>query len=121
MRRTRIFRNLTYRWTLAGLGPEDVAIISLPSMLMLFVAPSLGLSQIWTVVVFFSLGATLAIFKRGKPPGYLESLLTSLVMPKAYSHKERDRVVRPFPLSQGECSPSTMKTSSTQTDSRETV
>jgi hypothetical protein len=121
VRRTRIFRNLTYRWTLAGLGPEDIAIISLPSMLMLFVAPSLGISQVWTLVVFFGLGVTLAIFKRGKPPGYIESLLTSLIMPKVYSHKERDRILRPFPLTQSECSPSTKRASVTTTDTKETV
>ncbi len=105
MRRTRIFRNLHYRWTFAGLGPEDLTVISVPSIMMLFVGPSFGLSQVWTIVLFAILAVTLAIFKRGKPPGYIEGLLTSVLMPKAYSHKERDRFVRPFPLSQHACTP----------------
>jgi hypothetical protein len=120
MRQTRIFRNLHYRWTFAGLGPEDLAMLSVPSILMMFVGPACGLSQIWTVVLFATLAVTLAIFKRGKPPGYIEGLLTSALMPKVYSHKERDRVVRPFPISPDACTPARLRTQK-PTVSSETV
>lgn len=120
MRKTRLFRNLHYRWTFAGLGPEDLAAVSVPSLMMMFLGPAFGLSQVWTFVVFAILAVTLAIFKAGKPPGYIEALLTSALMPKAYSHKERDRFVRPFPLSQDACTP-TRQPPQKATVSRETV
>ncbi len=104
MRTTRIFRNLHYRWTIAGLGMDDLAIIGGPTLIAMMVLPSLGLSQVWTLVFGASLAVVILILKRGKPDGYLEAILTSLIMPRHYSHKERDRFVRPFPIPQDKCS-----------------
>jgi hypothetical protein len=119
VRRTRIFRNLHYRWTFAGFGLDDLAIAGVPTFGAMLVFPGLGLSQIWSAVVLLSILAVLFIVKRGKPDGYLEGLLTSLLMPKHYSHKERERFVRPFHLSPAQCSPSTAATK--ETVSNETV
>lgn len=120
LRRTRIFRNLHYRWTFAGFGLDDLALAGIPTFAAMIVFPGLGVSQLWSLVVLLSILAVLFIVKRGKPDGYLEGLITSLLMPKHYSHKERERFVRPFHLTPQQCSPSTA-TPAEETVSSETV
>ena len=105
-RQTRIFRNLHYRWTFAGLVVEDLALITLPASLLIVPVTIVGVSLTWVVVLAFSTAVALVILKRNKPPGYVEALIAIYTTPVRFSHKERDRIVRPFPLEPKLLSPS---------------
>ena len=105
-RETRIFRNLHYRWTFAGLGMEDLAVIALPSSVLIAPVTALGISLSWLVVLAIATAGVLAIVKRNRPPGYLEAQISIHTTPPRFSHKERDRDVGPFPLEQHELAPS---------------
>jgi hypothetical protein len=97
-RQTRIFRNLHYRWTFAGLVLEDIAIITLPASMLVVPVTVLGFSLSWVIVLAAATALTLIIVKRNKPPGYVEAQIAIYTTPPRFSHKERDRIVRPFPL-----------------------
>lgn len=119
-RQTRIFRNLHYRWTFAGLGIEDIAIITLPASVMIAPVAVLGLSISWVVMLAAATAVALIILKRNRPPGFIEAQIAIFTTPARFSHKVRDSGVRPFPLEPKVLAPSSTqkKTVSLETVSR---
>ena len=93
-----VYRNLTHRSSLFGLTPLDLPFIFVPGNLVLVAGVFAGFSSLWGVVLSLAIGAALAAFKWRKPDNHLEVMLLVAFTPRRLAHKERDVMVRPFPL-----------------------
>lgn len=97
---TPVFRNLDYKWSWYGLTFSDIPFVAMPGMVTLGSAVLFEFSAMWTFVVVAAAGAGLVALKWRKPDGYLETLIHLALTPRRLSHKERDTILRPFPLDQ---------------------
>ena len=93
-----VYRNLVHKSAVLGLTPLDLPIIFIPGNLVLLTGVAIGFSSLWGVVVSGSLAAALIAFKWRKSDDYLETMLLVAFTPRRLSHKQRDLLVRPFPL-----------------------
>lgn len=93
-----VYRNLTHRSSVLGLTPLDLPIIFVPGNLILLAGVFVGFPSLWGVVASLAIAAALIAFKWRKPDDYLETMLFVAFTPRRLSHKERDLLVRPFPL-----------------------
>ena len=78
--------------------PIDLPIIFIPGNVVLVAGVVAGYSSLWGVVVALTIAAALVAFKWRKPDDHLERMLSSALTPRRFSHKERDVLLRPFPL-----------------------
>ena len=93
-----VFRNLTHKSGLFGLTPLDLPFVFIPGNIVLLVGVLAGFSSLWGILVSVALAAALIAFKWRKPDDYLETMLVVAFTPRRLSHKERDVLLRPFPL-----------------------
>lgn len=93
-----VYRNLAHKSAIFGLTPLDLPIIFVPGNLVLLAGVFVGFSSLWGVVLSVAIAAALIAFKWRKPDDYLETMLLVAFTPRRLSHKERDLLVRPFPL-----------------------
>jgi len=93
---TPIYRNLHTRVTLLGLEFEDLFVVLALAALMNVVSRfAAGTSAaVLQYGVPLSLVPLLAIFKYGKPRGYVRDLALWYLRPRAYSGAARDRRLR---------------------------
>jgi hypothetical protein len=93
-----VYRNLSHKSALFGLTPLDLPIIFVPGNLVLLAGVFIGFPSLWGVVLSVAIAAALVAFKWRKPDDYLETMLLVAFTPRRLAHKERDLLVRPFPL-----------------------
>jgi hypothetical protein len=93
-----VYRNLAHRTSIFGLTPIDLPLVFIPGNIVLLVSVFIGFSSLWGVVLSLSIAAALVAFKWRKPEHYLETAIAVVFTPRRLSHKERDRILRPFPL-----------------------
>jgi hypothetical protein len=93
-----VYRNLGHKSALFGLTPIDLPFIFLPGNVVLLAGVACGFSTLWGVLLSAALAAALIAFKWRKPDDYLETTLLVAFTPRHLSHKERDLLIRPFPL-----------------------
>ncbi len=93
--RTPIFRNLDYQTSWFGLTFDDLPFILAPIGLAMTAMIFFGLSPAIVLVVAVSSIVGMALFKYGKPKGYLWLLLESIFLPRHLSHKTRDQQLDP--------------------------
>lgn len=93
-----VYRNLSHKSAVLGLTPIDLPFIFVPGNLVLVAGVFIGFSSLWGVLVSASIAAALIAFKWRRPEHYLETSLLVAFTPRRFSHKERDVVLRPFPL-----------------------
>lgn len=93
-----VYRNLAHKSSVLGLTPLDLPIIFVPGNLLLLAGVFVGFSSLWGVVLSVAIAAALIAFKWRKPDDYLETMLLVAFTPRRLAHKERDLLVRPFPI-----------------------
>ena len=93
-----VYRNLTHKSSVLGLTPIDLPFIFIPGNLVLLTSVFVGFSSLWGVLASASIGAALVAFKWRKPEHYLETAIVVAFTPRRLSHKERDIMLRPFPI-----------------------
>jgi len=98
LRRTRLYRNLDWRWSWYGLSFEDLPLIAAPGFLVVTGAAIFGYALSWSLVATVVAVVFVAALKWRKPPGFFERLLFAALMPRRLSSKERDELLPPFPL-----------------------
>lgn len=95
---TPVYRNLDYRWSWYGLTLGDVPFAALPGLVLLAGSIIFEYSVFWAVFGFLAAAVGIALLKWRKPEGYIEVIIHLALTPRRLSHKERDRIVRPFPV-----------------------
>lgn len=93
-----VYRNLAHKSAIYGLTPLDLPFIFVPGNVVLVAGVFHGFSSLWGVVLSLAIAAALVAFKWRKPDDYLEIMLLVAFTPRRLSHKERDLMLRPFPL-----------------------
>lgn len=93
-----VYRNLSHKSSVFGLTPLDLPLIFVPGNVVLLAGVFAGFSSLWGVLLSVAIAAALVAFKWRKPDDYLETLILVAFTPRRFSHKERDLLLRPFPL-----------------------
>ena len=93
-----VYRNLMHKSSVLGLTPIDLPFIFIPGNVVLLAGVFLGFSSLWGVLASLTIAAALVAFKWRQPDDYLETSLLVAFTPRRLSHKERDLLLRPFPL-----------------------
>ena len=93
-----VYRNLAHKSAVLGLTPIDLPFVFVPGNIILVAGVFIGFSSLWGVLASLSIAAALVAFKWRKPEHYLETSLLAAFTPRRFSHKERDVLLRPFPL-----------------------
>jgi len=93
-----VYRNLSHNSSVLGLTPIDLPLIFVPGNLILLTGVFVGFSSLWGVLASLAIAAALVAFKWRKPDDYLETMLVVAFTPRRLSHKQRDVLLRPFPI-----------------------
>jgi hypothetical protein len=93
-----VYRNLEHRSSLFGLTPIDLPLVFIPGNLVLLAGVFIGFSSLWGVLVALALAAALIALKWRKPDDHIERMIAVAFTPRRLSHKQRDVLLRPFPL-----------------------
>lgn len=104
LKQTPVSRNLHASIRFLGLDLEDILFLVLSGVGALILGQFIpylsdrtvvGLPMNWAMFIFIIIGGYvgLALFKNGKPPGYLMDYIEWHMKPHAYSALERDREI----------------------------
>lgn len=95
---TPVYRNLKFQSSFFGLTPLDMPLMLVPGGIVFLGCMAVGASTMWGFVSSLAVGAALVALKWRRPEDYVETLVHVALSPRRLSHKERDRIVLPFPL-----------------------
>lgn len=96
--RTKVYRNLNYKWTFLGLTQEDFILVILAPMGVNVAVQFTSLHPIWTLIAPVIVFPVLVLMKYRRPDNYLHNLLLSAFSPKRLDHKERRCYLPAFPV-----------------------